>query len=174
MNIEEKLIKPLADRIKEKKGLDNFFQYRSKFEGWLKVEVVDILLGLGFRNVQPEKGLIDIYSEEMLIELKVLPTNYNFEGKARNITDVKRSIINDYQRLQNNKSLPATKERIILFVLFPYFDDWGERIKEHLDRMELGYSTLIGETKEVNSTPFELERKQFSKGDQKFLICWSE
>ncbi len=39
----ENILNELVKRIEEKEGLSIFARQRSKFEGWLKVELVDIL-----------------------------------------------------------------------------------------------------------------------------------
>ncbi|MGC9123879.1 MAG: hypothetical protein ACP5IB_07445, partial [Thermoplasmata archaeon] len=99
MNFDE-LNKLILDkiilRIKNKKGLYIFAQNRSKFEGWLKVELCDILYKNGIEPIPEyfDKSLnknIDLAFEnkEWAIELKTINTNYrdkNTNEKSRPVT----------------------------------------------------------------------------------------
>ena len=43
----------IVNRIQNSVGLGRFAYGRSKFEGWLKVELIDILVRQGIENVLP-------------------------------------------------------------------------------------------------------------------------
>ena len=73
----------LIQRIKDSRGLAVFAKRRAKFEGWLKVELIDILIKRGFGNVVPEAGLVDVSFGDVAIELKTVNTNYR-DGVAEN------------------------------------------------------------------------------------------
>lgn len=131
--------------LSQNKGLNQFAKYRSKFEGWLKVELVKILNENRLEAI-PEKDRIDItIKEEWAIELKTVNTNYrylNVENKTRPITKNISSILKDIEKLKYNKF----KNKAIIFITFPVehsFPYW----KMHLKKIE----------KELN----EIKFKQF-------------
>ncbi|MGB9763603.1 MAG: hypothetical protein ACPLW7_06440, partial [Minisyncoccia bacterium] len=129
MNFDE-LNKLILDeiilRIKDKKGLYIFAQNRSKFEGWLKVELCDILYKNGIKPIPEyfDKSLnknIDLAFEnkEWAIELKTINTNYrdkNTYVKSRPITKNVGDLEKDIEKLKN---LNEFKNKAILFVVFP-------------------------------------------------------
>ena len=91
------LLPELKKKIETHKGLTVFAKNRAQFEGWLKVELVDILQK-HFPDVEPEKGFVDISFDNWLIELKTINTNYKYP-EARElikpITDNIDGIIDD-------------------------------------------------------------------------------
>lgn len=112
------LLPLLVERMEQHKGLAIFAKNRSKFEGWLKVEVIDILEGLGYGNVLPEKDRIDVTFDGCAMELKTCDTNYQYDGvrkMIRAITQNVNEIIKDLKVLKGtNYNL-----KISLFVAFP-------------------------------------------------------
>ncbi len=120
-------------RIKKKKGLYIFAQNRSKFEGWLKVELCDILYKneinpipeYTYKISKKKNRKIDIAFEdkEWAIELKTINTNYNNENtykKSRPITNNVKDLEKDIEKLKN---LNEFKNKAILFVVFPLEKD---------------------------------------------------
>jgi len=125
--INESLIKS----IKDNSGLNCFIKNRSKFEGWLKVEICNILSkNQNIDSLQVEKYIedtkqhIDIYFEykksKYYIELKTLNTSYKIAGivdKIKPITDNVNGVIKDIQKLKNINDDLAVK--IVIFIVFP-------------------------------------------------------
>jgi len=117
----------LIPRIKAKRSLALFATVRAKFEGWLKVEVADVLCEYG--NVTPEKDLIDIVFENSAIELKTLNTSYKYPGvvnKTKPVSDNIKSVVDDIFKLKKT----SYKNRYVLFVVFPLEDNkmWQKHI----------------------------------------------
>lgn len=107
----------LIDKIKANNGLCQFAIERSKFEGWLKVELIDTLL----KNkivAKPEIDKIDVSFQNTAIELKTINTNYRFDyvkNKARPITKNIKGILKDISDLKGKK----IKNRFVIFIVFP-------------------------------------------------------
>ncbi len=126
------LEKEIPKRIANNKGLNNFAINRSKFEGWLKVEICDIL-SEHMPSITPEKDTIDIVADTWALELKTPNTSYrhlNVINKIRPITNNIVSIIEDIDSLKNNSSYP---NRAVVFVAFPLSlkensKDWNSHI----------------------------------------------
>ena len=97
----------LIQRIQASKGLGVFAKRRAKFEGWLKVELIDILCKNGVDGVVPEAGRIDVSFDDVAIELKTVNTNYRdgiAENLVRPITKNIRGVIKDIDNHRGNKS----------------------------------------------------------------------
>lgn len=122
----------IPNRIQDHSGLNYFVTNRSKFEGWLKVEIVDILSKYS-NEIYPEKDRIDIVFEDWAIELKTSNTNYRYEGvvnKTKNIKGNRESIIKDIDDLKNNDEY---KNKAVLFIIFPLTlgkVDWEMHIEQ--------------------------------------------
>ena len=126
-NIFIEMTNKINEKINKKKGLEVFAIHRSKFEGWLKVEICDILLS--FEKVEEVKveyekngKKIDIYFKynkcEYYIELKTINTSYKcnyVERKNKPITKNLESVINDINKLKNL----SNSNRYIFFIVFP-------------------------------------------------------
>ncbi len=117
----KKLTKLIFDEIKPKlennQGLSIFAKERSKFEGWLKVELCDSLSKY-FKDVAPERNRIDITFENWAIELKTINTNIRYENvknKKRPITKNTEGVIKDIEKLKQTDYTNKT----ILFIVFP-------------------------------------------------------
>ena len=112
----------LTKRIEDSQALLVFAKRRAKFEGWLKVELIDILLKSGIENVVPEAELIDVSFEDVAIELKTVNTNYRDRNRiagstVRPITRNVDSIIADIAKHRKRKS--AHKHKYVIFIVFP-------------------------------------------------------
>ena len=120
----------LISRIKAKRSLALFASECAKFEGWLKVEVADILCEYG--KVIPEKDLIDIVFENCAIELKTVNTSNKYPGvlnKTKPVTDNVKSIINDICKLKKT----VYKNKYVLFAVFPLEDN--KKWQKHLNKI---------------------------------------
>lgn len=126
----------LAKRISRSVALGVFSRQRAKFEGWLKVELIDILISKGF-DARPEQGLIDVTFQNVAIELKTVNTNYRdniAENMIRPITNNVDAVIQDINNLHGN----PIENKFVIFVVFPSNDghQWGrhlQRINETLE-----------------------------------------
>ncbi len=142
----EKLTKLIFDEIKPKlenhQGLSIFARERAKFEGWLKVELCDILSKY-FKDVAPERNRIDVTFHNWAIELKTVNTNYrykNVEIKTRPITKNVQGVIDDIESLKSSNY----ENKGILFVVFPVTRD-NEDWQGHLGKI----SSLLRDIKYV-------------------------
>lgn len=131
----------LRYELEHHRGLGVFAGERSKFEGWLKVELVNVLMCRCYDAV-PEKDTIDVVCGNAAIELKTINTNYSYEGvtyKHKPITDNVYSIIEDINKLENT----AYKLKAVVFVAFPLKhgqEEWQNihlpKITERVSRMQ--------------------------------------
>jgi len=113
----------LVRRIQASEGLAVFAKRRAKFEGWLKVELIDILLKSGVKNVVPEAELVDVSFDDVAIELKTLNTSYRdgiAERKLRPITLNVKSVIDDIEKHRRGKSRHQFK--YVIFIVFPLWE----------------------------------------------------
>ena len=134
------VFKSLKEKLEESNGLGIFAKERSKFEGWLKVELCDTL-SKHSKDIFPEKGRVDIVFDNWLIELKTVNTNYrykNVENKHRPITKNVSNVIEDILALKKH----TNKKKAVIFVTFPVEHnnpDWQKhllRMKKHLSTLE--------------------------------------
>lgn len=125
----------IATRIHNSCGLTQFAKERAKFEGWLKVELIDILVHNGFNDALPEKRWTDVSFDEdkVGIELKTLNTNFRFPDvtlKIKPITDNIDGVNKDIKKLKNTDF----KDKFVIFIVFPTTHD-KKRWKVQLDRI---------------------------------------
>ena len=116
--LQSVLFHSLVERMGQHKGLAIFAKRRSKFEEWLKVEVVDILERAGYDNVLPEEDRIDVTFDGCAMELKTCNTNYRYKGVRKTIRPITKNVdevINDLQALDSTDY----NLKISLFVAFP-------------------------------------------------------
>jgi hypothetical protein len=156
MDCEKELLEELKCRIIANKGLYFFLVERKKFEGWLKVELCNILY-CKFDKIIPEyhikkkeKSLIDLVgikdNEKIAIELKVIPTNYSHEGlekKTKAITNDVESILDDIKKLREEQEFT---KKLILFIAYPISDNikyWNS----HLEKIKNKNVDLLVEEK---------------------------
>ncbi|MBK9153981.1 MAG: hypothetical protein IPM25_07145 [Chloracidobacterium sp.] len=123
--------KDLIRRISRSAALGVFAKRRAKFEGWLKVELVDILISKGYDAI-PEQGLIDVTFRDVAIELKTVNTNYRdgiAENTIRPITMNINAVVHDI----NNLRLNPVETKFVIFIVFPSIDN--DRWRRHLQRV---------------------------------------
>lgn len=138
----------IPQRILNSKGLNYFVSNRSKFEGWLKVEIIDILTKYT-NNITPEKDRIDVVVEDWAIELKTSNTNYrydNVENKTRPVTKNVSSIIKDIKDLEHNVNYD---NKAVLFIIFS-LDLNNLSWQQHIQKIE-------NELVELKSKEFNFE-----------------
>ena len=148
-NLQGLIMKELRDKIENHKGLTIFAKNRAKFEGWLKVELVNILQKQ-CPDVEPEKELVDISFKDWLIELKTVNTNYKYKGvpyKTRPITENVKGVIEDIKQLRKKKSA----NKAVLFIVFPVDQNSGYWQK-HLEKIDSNLSACISETFKFNNS----------------------
>jgi hypothetical protein len=135
-NIEDIILEQLKNRLSNHVGLSVFAQERAKFEGWLKVELCDILAHNGI-DVFPEKNRIDIVFNDYAIELKTVNTNLRYQNaknKTRPITKNTESVIGDIKKLKET----SYKNKAVLFIAFPaehkneFWNKQLSRIKDNI------------------------------------------
>jgi len=127
----------LVRRIQSSNALAVFARRRAKFEGWLKVELIDILLKYGVKDVVPEEGRIDVSFGNVAIELKTVNTNYRdgiAASQTRPITKNIKGVIEDIKKHRTGKS-KAFSLRYIIFIVFPLNEE-TVRWNVHLTRIE--------------------------------------
>lgn len=128
----------LVARMEKSPALGVFAKHRAKFEGWLKVELIEILIAKEFEAV-PEYCRIDICIENIgvAIELKTVNTNYRdgiAENKTRPITKNIQDVLDDVAKHARNQF----PDKFIIFVVFPIskvHDNWKKHlalVEEHL------------------------------------------
>lgn len=164
--------------------LEIAFRQRAKFEGWLKFEiakefqksgkatkveypiakvyadlVADKVLPELYRNTEVERliqrGHVDLFADNCLIELKTPNTSYTCEGvdsKTRPITKNVNDIIYDINKLRELRNITDTLgelrknpkgpryDSFIAFVMFPIDKDKDKKTTskyiEHVNRIE--------------------------------------
>ena len=129
----------ILDKIKSSFSLAVFASKRSRFEGWLKVEIINSLI-LNGKNASPEVDRVDIVFDNVGIELKTINTNNKSNGKP--ITCNIKSIINDIDKL--NKS--NFKYKFIVFIVYPINHN-NNFWQKHLNK-------IVKKTKECLHTEF--------------------
>ena len=133
----------LPPKIQNHKGLSYFVKNRAKFEGWLKVELCEILSDK-IENIVPEKDRIDIVGDDWALELKTINTNYhytNIEDKTRPITKNIEEVIKDIDSLINKQN---SFKKAVIFIAFPlslsnhskYWEKHISKINEKLEQLE--------------------------------------
>lgn len=108
-------------RIQNSVGLTKFAHRRAKFEGWLKVELIDILVQQG-QNALPEIGRIDISFDTVGVELKTVNTNIRYPNvinTTRPITKNIAGIIEDIESLRTTEFV----DKFVVFIVFPITHD---------------------------------------------------
>jgi hypothetical protein len=140
---------PLIQRIQNSKGLSVFSANRSKFEGWLKVELIEILVA-NDKPAKPEVGRVDVTFDDIAIELKTVNTNFRTEkaeNKHRPITKNIKGVISDIHALKNN--CPSVS--FVIFICFPLTHE-NPKWKFHLLKIE-------NELEELLHTQFSFENQ---------------
>lgn len=132
-DLQELLFSNLNKIIKNHESLAIFASNRSKFEGWLKVELIQILKNHGCKDVLPEKERIDITFDNWALELKTCNTSYRYKGivnKTRTITTNIQEILNDVESLKKT----TYDNKAVFFIVFPLESEKREW-KQHIDKI---------------------------------------
>jgi hypothetical protein len=144
----------LKPRIERHAGIAVFARERARFEGWLKAELVDVLVGKGYDAV-PEKDTIDVVCrpQEAAIELKTINTNYMCEGtayKQKGITQNIAEVVADIKKLEMSETAKVSEhaqeprkvldtanyfKKMIVFVAYPLVHEHPEWQNRHLPKI---------------------------------------
>lgn len=111
----------IVTRIQNSVGLTKFAQRRAKFEGWLKVEFIEILVQQG-KSALPEINRIDVSFDAVGIELKTVNTNIGYPNViniSRPITENVNGVNKDIRKLRNANFL----DKFVVFIVFPITHD---------------------------------------------------
>lgn len=131
--LQEVLFVPLKDILQHHDGIGIFAANRSKFEGWLKVELIKILKDGGYKNILPEEDRIDVTFGKWAMELKTCNTNYRYKNvinKIRPITKNIREIIDDIRELDKSKY----EYNAVFFIAFP-LNHGNDKWKQHINKI---------------------------------------
>jgi hypothetical protein len=158
-----KLIKELMVEVVSKKAINLYVKRRQQFEGWLQVEIVNMLITKGVNDVyfevKADNKAIDIAigENEWAIELKVVSRSVKDElcektgSKAK--TDFILSILNDIEKLKKSNY----RNKAVVFVVSPLkkavTDDWMIHTSKKLMKNKEPYKQIIDcieELKEEN------------------------
>jgi len=129
----------VVPKLKGNLGLAVFARERSKFEGWLKVELIESFCRIA-TDAEPERNRVDVSVDSWAIELKTVNTNYRYPGarnKHRPITKNIDGVVKDIRQLR----LAKLSDRAVVFVVFPLestHEDWAQ----HIARIDLELSDL--------------------------------
>lgn len=111
----------IVTRIHNSFGLTKFAYRRAKFEGWLKVELIDILVQKNFEAL-PEIGLIDVSFDKVGIELKTINTNIRYPDVINTIRPITKNIQGVNQDIENLRNT-AFDDKFVIFIAFPITHD---------------------------------------------------
>jgi hypothetical protein len=132
------IFKELTKRLSSSQGLAICCKYRSKFEGWLKVELCDIFARKNKTLTVPENNRIDISFDKWRIELKTINTSYRFDNAERKIRPITKnidSLIEDIYKLR--KKFKNTEYKMsVVFVVFPVMHNTQQWKEIHLPKVE--------------------------------------
>jgi hypothetical protein len=152
------LAKELRKVLKLKVATGIYSKNRQQFEGWLQLEIIEILSEY-FTKILPERDNIDItIGKEWAIELKVVSTNYNgnfldrntleasdIPKKKKNITNMRTSIISDINKLENHNY----DNKVVIFLVTPLEHNQKDWVKYH-------YPKLVSNVIEMKRIDIEL------------------
>jgi len=151
-DVVEKIWFGLEKKLTLNSVLPVFVEQRKKFEGWLKVEICELLQSYGYK-VTPEKDFIDITAEHLAIELKTIPTNYAWPGiphpHSKATTEGINKVLKDIGELR----FEPYEIRMVNFIVYPlskshrHHNIWRQ---DHLSRIERQVTDLI-------EKPFEFQ-----------------
>jgi hypothetical protein len=130
----------IINRIKNSVGLTRFAYRRAKFEGWLKVELIDILARQNL-NALPEIERVDVSFDNVGIELKTVNTNIRYPNvinTTRPITKNVNGVIEDIEKLRTKNF----SDKFVVFITFPITHD-NPNWRQHLERITQNLSNCI-------------------------------
>ena len=145
------LVAECFEELLMRPALNNAYRQRSKFEGWLKLELGHALNERGVEEVTLEflvpktQKRVDLMAklseiEGFAIELKTVNTNFRFPGVAqltKGVTDNFKSVVNDLRKLEGIPDT-VTRTRIAAFPVFPVSSTEARRILQlepHIHRI---------------------------------------
>ena len=147
------LLKELMVEVVSKKAINLYVKRRQQFEGWLQVEIVNLLITKGVKDVYFEvkannKAIdITIGDNVWAIELKIIGRSVNdelcekTENKAK--TDSLLSILTDIEKL---KKLDY-KNKAVVFIVYPLRvgvnNDWMNHQSKKLMKNKEPYKQII-------------------------------
>ena len=147
------VLRGLAERMSAHEGLEVFAAHRSKFEGWLKVELGAILRER-FRSVVPERNRVDLVADDWAFEVKVVNTSYRHPRavpKSRPITKNVRGVVEDAWKL---RGLSDCKHKAVIFAALPMPGRSLEAWRAHLSKIRRELRELYSLSfKSRNSVP---------------------
>ncbi len=111
------IVDPIIDRIQNSRGLTKFAHRRAKFEGWFKVEIIDILVR-GGKNALPEIGRIDVSFDTVGIELKTVNTNIRYPNVINTTRPITKNIAGVNEDIENLINTNF-EDKFIIFIAFP-------------------------------------------------------
>ena len=131
-DIWNSICKDFKFKLENNIGLEHFVINRSKFEGWVKVELSDSLYLLADKII-PEKDNIDLVINDCIaIELKTTNTNYKTNlvlNKSKNIKDNRLGIIKDINTLSKNSMYSI---KLVVFIVFPLGNNFEKNWIYHM------------------------------------------
>jgi hypothetical protein len=130
----------IINRIQKSVGLARFAYKRAKFEGWLKVELIDILVRQN-QNALPEINRIDVSFDNVLIELKTVNTNVRYPNVINTTRPITKNVNGVIEDIENLKMQKFT-DRFVVFITFPITHD-NQNWKQHLDRITQNLANCI-------------------------------
>jgi hypothetical protein len=142
-----KLWEGLERKLTNDSVLPIFVEQRKKFEGWLKVEVCRLLQNYGCAVV-PEKNYIDVTTEDMAIELKMIPTNYPWPGVPHPHRKAASEGINRVLKDIGELRFEKYSLKMVHFIAYPlsrsctskHYNLW---VKNHLSRIQRQVAELV-------------------------------
>lgn len=140
-------VESIVAKIENSVDLTNFARERAKFEGWLKVELIDILVLKGY-NALPEINFIDVSFDkvgEVGIELKTVNTNFKYEKVKEKIIPITQNINDINDDINKLRKENLIDDKFVVFIVFPTNhekNDWKkqlEHIKNNLENNQYLY-----------------------------------
>ncbi len=126
-------------------GLGVYARERSRFDGWLQVELVRVLQEKGLKP-EPDKDKADVALGAWGLAVRSINTNIpcdQAQSKTRPIAKNIETLVKDIWKLTNPGRSSAFSKRAILFAVFPTTHDnerWQDihfrRIRDELNRVE--------------------------------------
>ncbi|WP_028526004.1 hypothetical protein [Runella limosa] len=111
----------IVTRIQTSVGLTKFAHRRAKFEGWLKVELIDILVRSG-QNALPEIERIDVSFDTVGIELKTVNTNIRYPNVINTTRPITKNINGVNEDIENLRGTNFI-DKFVVFIVFPITHD---------------------------------------------------
>lgn len=96
----------LGKRIKSLPALNIYAEHQSSFENWVNVELMQILNDLGYNDLLPEKNYFDIFSDELIIEIKIIKSGWS-------------RLDADLRKLEEASAYSPASLKMLLFLFYP-------------------------------------------------------